>query len=77
MQPTALHPAVLLFKCTKLKKVMYQHDAVHQYEYYLWTKHYEGKSHCSLYIDKLLNDKLCPHDATDENQNEETPGLEK
>ena len=71
--------------CTKLKTTVLQHDAIHQYEYYLWTKYYElyvvgitkKDDEFSLQsIDKFINNKLCAHDATDGRQNEEPPGSE-
>ena len=72
--------------CTKLKRAMYQHDTIHRYEYYLWTKYYElyvigmtkeGEKFTLKSIDKFINDELCTHDTTDGSQEEKPPKLEK
>ena len=72
--------------CTKLKKAMYQRDAIHRYEYYLWTKYYElyvvgitkkDEKFSLQSIDSFINNRLCAHDATDGHQTKVTPKLEK
>jgi len=66
-----------IMSCIKLKRVAYQHDAIHRYEYYLWTKYYElyvvgitkdDEKFTLKSIDKFINDELDTHDATDGSQ---------
>jgi len=75
-----------IMSCIKLKRAAYQHDAIHRYEYYLWTKYYElyvvgitkdDEKFTLKSIDKFINVKLDTHDTTDGSQEKKPPKPEK
>jgi len=75
-----------IMSCIKLKRAAYQHDAIHRYEYYLWTKYYElyvvgitkdNENFTLKSIDKFINNELDTHDTTDGYQEKKSQKLEK
>jgi len=67
-----------IMSCIKLKKSMHMHNAIHRYEYYLWTKYYElyvvgitkeDEKFSLQSIDKFIGDAMGAPDVTDGSRN--------
>jgi len=71
-----------IMSCIKLKRAAYQHNAIHRYEYYLWTKYYElyvvgiakdDEKFNLKSIDKFISDALDTQDVTDGSKEKKPP----